>query len=95
MPKKESKEASSGKGNEAIRALGALYCGAYLLSLIACGLTSWLYWDAWKLDNSITRLAEISSASIGIALFVALLREAAHLIWYGIELFSQKVQKGV
>ena len=95
MPKKGSKAASSGKGNEAIRALGALYCGIYLLSLIACGLTSWLYLDVWELDNIIIRFAEISSASIGIALFVALLREAAHLIWYGVELFSQKVQKGV
>ncbi len=62
--------------NEAIRALGKFYCAVYLVSLTACALSLWLYWDAWRLDNLIPQLGNVSSASAGIALLASICREA-------------------
>ncbi len=62
--------------NEAIRALGKFYCTVYLVSLTACALSLWLYWDSWRLDNLIPQLGNISSASAGIALLSSICREA-------------------
>lgn len=63
--------------NEAIRALGKFYCAVYLISLTACALALWLYWDAWRLDNLITQIGNVSSASVGIAFLATICREAA------------------
>ena len=63
--------------NEAIRALGKFYCAVYLISLTACALALWLYWDAWQLDNLIPLLSDVSGVSLGIALLATICREAA------------------
>ena len=62
--------------NEAIRALGKFYCAVYLISLTACALSLWLYWDAWRLDNLIAQTGNVSSASVGIAFLATICREA-------------------
>ena len=63
--------------NEAIRALGKFYCTVYLISLTACALALWLYWDAWRLENLIAQIGNVSSASVGIAFLATICREAA------------------
>ncbi len=65
--------------NEALRALGKFYCAVYLVSLSACSLALWLYWDAWRLDTLIPTFGDVSSASVGVALLAAICREAG---WY-------------
>ena len=62
--------------NEAIRALGKFYCAVYLISLTACALSLWLYWDAWRLDNLVAQVGNVSSASVGIAFLATICREA-------------------
>ena len=61
--------------NEALRALGKFYCAVYLVALAACSLALWPYWDAWRLDNLITRIGDVSSASVGIAFLATICRE--------------------
>lgn len=63
--------------NEAIRALGKFYCTAYLISLLACVLSLWLYWDAWRLENLVAQVGNVSSASVGIAFLATICREVA------------------
>ena len=62
--------------NEAIRALGKFYCAVYLISLTACALALWLYWDAWRLNNLIPQMSDVSGVSVGIALLASICREA-------------------
>ena len=62
--------------NEAIRALGKFYCAVYLISLTTCVLALWLYWDAWRLENLIAQIGNVSSASVGIAFLATICREA-------------------
>jgi len=62
--------------NEAIRALGKFYCAAYLISLTVCVISLWLYWDAWRLDNVVAQVGNVSSASVGIAFLATICREA-------------------
>ena len=47
-------------GNQALRDLGIFYCSAYVVSLTACSLAWWLYWDAWRLDSLLPDLAVIT-----------------------------------
>ena len=62
--------------NEAIRALGKFYCAVYLISLTASALALWLYWDAWRLNNLIPQMSDVSGVSVGIALLASICREA-------------------
>ena len=64
-------------GNQALRDLGIFYCSAYVVSLAACSLAWWLYWDAWRLDNLLPDLAIITTVSAGVALLATILKEAA------------------
>ena len=64
--------------NEAIRALGKFYCAVYLISLTVCVLALWLYWDAWRLENLIAQIGNVSSTSVGIAFLATICREGAH-----------------
>ena len=66
-------------GNQALRDLGIFYCSAYVVSLAACSLAWWLYWDAWRLDNLLPDLAIITTVSAGVALLATILKEA---VWY-------------
>ena len=66
-------------GNQALRDLGIFYCSAYLVSLAACSLAWWLYWDAWRLDSLLPDLAIITTVSAGVALLATILKEA---VWY-------------
>ncbi len=68
-----------GSGNQALRDLGIFYCSAYVVSLVACSLAWWLYWDAWRLDSLLPDLAIITTVSVGIALLATILKEA---VWY-------------
>ena len=63
-------------GNQALRDLGIFYCSAYVVSLAACSLAWWLYWDAWRLDNLLPDLAIITTVSAGVALLATILKEA-------------------
>ena len=63
-------------GNQALRDLGIFYCSAYLVSLAACSLAWWLYWDAWRLDSLLPDLAIITTVSAGVALLATILKEA-------------------
>ena len=66
-------------GNQALRDLGIFYCAAYVVSLAACSLAWWLYWDAWRLDSLLPDLAIITTVSAGVALLATIIKEAA---WY-------------
>ena len=66
--------------NEAIRALGTLYCSAYLLSLVSLGLASWLVWDAWQASVLLTTMADISGASMGGALLITISWEVFKMV---------------
>ena len=66
-------------GNQALRDLGIFYCSAYVVSLAACSLAWWLYWDAWRLDSLMPDLAIITTVSAGVALLATILKEA---VWY-------------
>ena len=66
-------------GNQALRDLGIFYCSAYVVSLAACSLAWWLYWDAWRLDSLLPDLAIITTVSAGVALLATIIKEAA---WY-------------
>ena len=66
-------------GNQALRDLGIFYCTAYVVSLVACSLAWWLYWDAWQLDSLLPDLAIITTVSAGVALLATILKEA---VWY-------------
>ena len=63
-------------GNQALRDLGIFYCSAYLVSLAACSLAWWLYWDAWRLDSLLPDMAVITTVSAGVALLATILKEA-------------------
>ena len=63
-------------GNQALRDLGIFYCSAYVVSLAACSLAWWLYWDTWRLDNLLPDLAIITTVSAGVALLATILKEA-------------------
>ena len=63
-------------GNQALRDLGIFYCSAYVVSLAACSLAWWLYWDAWRLDSLLPDLAIITTVSAGVALLATILKEA-------------------
>ena len=63
-------------GNQALRDLGIFYCSAYVVSLAACSLAWWLYWDAWRLDNLLPDLAIITTVSAGVALLATIIKEA-------------------
>ena len=63
-------------GNQALRDLGIFYCSAYVVSLVACSLAWWLYWDAWRLDSLLPDLAIITTVSAGVALLATILKEA-------------------
>ena len=63
-------------GNQALRDLGIFYCSAYVVSLAACSLAWWLYWDAWRLDSLLRDLAIITTVSAGVALLATILKEA-------------------
>ena len=63
-------------GNQALRDLGIFYCSAYVVSLAACSLAWWLYWDAWRLDSLLPDLAIIATVSAGVALLATILKEA-------------------
>jgi len=63
-------------GNQALRDLGIFYCSAYVVSLVACSLAWWLYWDAWRLDSLLPDLAIIATVSAGVALLATILKEA-------------------
>jgi hypothetical protein len=63
-------------GNQALRDLGIFYCSAYVVSLTACALAWWLYWDAWRLDSLLPDLAIITTVSAGVALLATILKEA-------------------
>ena len=66
-------------GNQALRDLGIFYCSAYVVSLAACSLAWWLYWDAWRLDSLLPDLAIITTVSAGVALLATILKEG---VWY-------------
>ena len=66
-------------GNQALRDLGIFYCSAYVVSLVACSLAWWLYWDAWLLDSLLPDLAIITTVSAGVALLATILKE---VVWY-------------
>ena len=66
-------------GNQALRDLGIFYCSAYVVSLVACSLAWWLYWDAWRLDSLLPDLAIITTVSAGVALLATILKEG---VWY-------------
>ena len=66
-------------GNQALRDLGIFYCSAYVVSLVACSLAWWLYWDAWRLDSLLPDLAIITTVSAGVALVATILKEG---VWY-------------
>ena len=66
----------SDSGNQALRDLGIFYCSAYVVSLAACSLAWWLYWDAWRLDSLLPDLAIIATVSAGVALLATILKEA-------------------
>ena len=61
--------------NEALRALGKFYCAVYLISLAACVLSLWLYWDAWRMDTLVSQIGDVSSASVCIAFLATICRE--------------------
>ena len=63
-------------GNQALRDLGIFYCSSYVVSLVACSLAWWLYWDAWRLDSLLPDLAIITTVSAGVALLATILKEA-------------------
>ena len=63
-------------GNQALRDLGIFYCSAYVVSLAACSLAWWLYWDAWRLDSLLPDMAVITTVSAGVALLATILKEA-------------------
>ena len=63
-------------GNQALRDLGIFYCSAYVVSLAACSLAWWLYWDAWRLDSLLPDMAIITTVSAGVALLATILKEA-------------------
>ena len=63
-------------GNRALRDLGVFYCSAYVVSLVACSLAWWLYWDAWRLDGLMQALANVTTVSAGVALLATILKEA-------------------
>ena len=63
-------------GNQALHDLGVFYCVVYMVSLAAGSLATWLYWDAWRLDNLMPQLATVITISAGTALAAAILKEA-------------------
>ena len=66
-------------GNKALRDLGIFYCGVYVVSLVACSLALWVYWNEWRLDNLLTRLGDVITVSAGAALLATILKEA---LWF-------------
>ena len=62
--------------NKALRDLGIFYCAVYVASLAAGSLALWLYWGAWRLDNLMPQLANVTTVSAGAALLAAILKEA-------------------
>ena len=66
-------------GNRALRDLGIFYCAAYVASFAAGSAALWLYWDAWRLDSLMPRLADAITASAGTALMALILKEG---VWY-------------
>ena len=86
-------------GNQALRDLGIFYCSAYVVSLAACSLAWWLYWDAWRLDSLLPDLAIITTVSAGVALLATILKEA---VWYMVlaamkarQLRAQGIEQGI
>ena len=74
-------------GNQALRDLGIFYCSAYVVSLVACSLAWWLYWDAWRLDSLLPDLAVIATVSAGVALLATILKEAGwNMVLAGIKI---------
>ena len=55
-------------GNDQLRSLGIIYCVAYVVSFIVFSLALWLIWGAWRSDNIVGLLGDVSSASAGTAL---------------------------
>ena len=59
-------------GNDQLRSLGMIYCVAYVVSFIVFSLALWLIWDAWRSDNIVDLLGDVSSASAGTAFLVVI-----------------------
>ena len=80
-------------GNQALRDLGIFYCSAYAVSLAACSLAWWLYWDAWRLDNLLPDLAVVTTVSAGAALTAAILKESVwNMVLAGMKIREWKEQ---
>ena len=78
-------------GNQALRDLGIFYCAAYVVSLVACSLAWWLYWDAWRLDSLLPDLAVITTVSAGVALLATILKEAvSYMVLAGMKIRQLK-----
>ena len=59
-------------GNDQLRSLGIIYCVAYVVSFIVFSLALWLVWGAWRSDNIVGLLGDVSSASAGTAFLVVI-----------------------
>ena len=59
-------------GNDQLRSLGIIYCVAYVVSFIVFSLALWLIWGAWRSDNIVGLLGDVSSASAGTAFLVVI-----------------------
>ena len=80
-------------GNQALRDLGIFYCSAYVVSLAACSLAWWLYWDAWRLDSLLPDLAIITTVSAGVALLATILKEAVwNMVLAGMKIRQWKAE---
>ena len=62
--------------NKALRDLGVFYCAVFVVSLAACSLAFWLYWQGWRLDGLIPQMANVFTVSVGFALLATIAKEA-------------------
>ena len=62
--------------NKALRGLGVFYCAVFVVSLAACSLAFWLYWQGWRLDGLIPQMANVFTVSVGFALLATIAKEA-------------------
>ena len=66
--------------NETLRSQGIAYCWLFSISVIACSLVTYLYGNGWEPQRPVAMAANVSSASVGIALFVICLWEGTKMV---------------
>ncbi len=72
-----------------------IYCGIYVVCFAAFSLYQWLYLKAWQLDNWMSTLGVVSSASLGVALLAIIILEGVtYMVLFAPRRIKELIEQG-